>query len=413
MGVAGPAAEKTAAELIAIGDPPKAAELISVLPDGELQFRDAAGGTSSLRTATLVRWSTPVAPTAPDEILLVDGSRIRLAAAWGKESSFIVGAEAGTVRTHRLGEMNLPRTQVRAAFWKLPPDGVERQKRIDALLASQAKSPDSDVVLLDNGDMLTGTLASAGESGNPLDDESGDAVATFIGPLGEVELPATRIRGIAFSPANSLPTGKTTEVKPTLWVGLQDGSLIAANSIAGSEQGITLHSDILGERRISIDELASLQADGAQVAYLSDLDSTGYRHEPYLDLRWAHTRDRNVLGDVPTVGERPYLKTIGMHSASRLTFDLDGEHDRFAASVAVDDAAEGRGSVVFRVFLNDGGQWREAYASGVVRGGEAPKEVAVEVKGAEQLALVVDYANRGDECDYANWLDARLETTAK
>jgi hypothetical protein len=35
--------------------------------------------------------------------------------------------------------------------------------------------------------------------------------------------------------------------------------------------------------------------------------------------------------------------------------------------------------------------------------------VAVEVVGAPELALVVDYADHGDECDYADWLDARLE----
>ena len=79
------------------------------------------------------------------------------------------------------------------------------------------------------------------------------------------------------------------------------------------------------------------------------------------------------------VGGRRYLKGIGMHSASRLTYRLDGKYRRFDAAVALDDSAGNGGSVTFGVYVLRDGSWKEAYTSGIVRGGEAPRPVSVDV----------------------------------
>ena len=102
-----------------------------------------------------------------------------------------------------------------------------------------------------------------------------------------------------------------------------------------------------------------------------------------------------------------------MHSTSRLAYTLQGEYATFEADVAVDDAAAGQGSVVFRVFVEgpdpDGKlQWAAAYESPVRRGGDPPLPVKVDVARAQRLALIVEFADRGDILDHADWLDARL-----
>jgi hypothetical protein len=102
------------------------------------------------------------------------------------------------------------------------------------------------------------------------------------------------------------------------------------------------------------------------------------------------------------------LKGIGMHSASRLTYRLERKYQRFEAAIAVDDSADGRGSVTFGVYVLRGGAWQDAYRSGIVRGGDVPLPISVDLDGAEGLTLTVDYADRGDEMDRADWLDARL-----
>jgi hypothetical protein len=102
------------------------------------------------------------------------------------------------------------------------------------------------------------------------------------------------------------------------------------------------------------------------------------------------------------------LKGIGMHSASRLTYRLEGNYRRFDAAAAIDDSTDGRGSVTFGVYVLRDEKWQEAYQSSIVRGGDAPVPVSVDVSGAAGLTLTVDYADRGDELDRVVWLDARL-----
>jgi len=52
--------------------------------------------------------------------------------------------------------------------------------------------------------------------------------------------------------------------------------------------------------------------------------------------------------------------------------------------------------------------WTTAYESGIIRGGDAPAPIAVDLHNATRLALLIDFADYGDVCDYANWLHARL-----
>ena len=78
--------------------------------------------------------------------------------------------------------------------------------------------------------------------------------------------------------------------------------------------------------------------------------------------------------------------------------------------MAVDQRAGRSGSVEFRVYLQDSnGQWSRAYESDVVRGGDPLVPMRVNVRGAHGVALIVDFADRADEWDHANWLNARLE----
>jgi endo-alpha-N-acetylgalactosaminidase len=77
---------------------------------------------------------------------------------------------------------------------------------------------------------------------------------------------------------------------------------------------------------------------------------------------------------------------------------------RFESLVGIDDSTLGGGSVRFRVLI-DG---KEKFASPIIRGGDTPLPVSVDVTGAKELELLVDYADRADVLDHADWLNARL-----
>ena len=125
-------------------------------------------------------------------------------------------------------------------------------------------------------------------------------------------------------------------------------------------------------------------------------------------MPWPYKRDRNVLGEPLMADDARYLKGIGMHSAARLTYKLERQYKRFDAEVAIDDSAGKRGSVVFGVYVLRDAKWQPAFTSDVVRGGEARSRSQLMSRAQDAMTLVVDFADRGDELDHADWLDARL-----
>src|SRR5204863_4962681 len=136
--------------------------------------------------------------------------------------------------------------------------------------------------------------------------------------------------------------------------------------------------------------------------YLSDLEPESYRMIPYLTLEWPYRADRNVVGTQLRAGGRLYAKGVGMHSTARLTYRLDKPYRRFDAELAIDDETRGRGSVHFRVFVDN----QERYASPPVRGGMTPVPIRVDITDGKQLSLIVDFGERADELDHADCLDA-------
>lgn len=99
-----------------------------------------------------------------------------------------------------------------------------------------------------------------------------------------------------------------------------------------------------------------------------------------------------------------YPHGIGTHAESEFLIDLTGSAVRFLAMVGVDDEKAGQGSVVFQVWVDN----KKAFDSGILRGGDAPKQVSVDLTGARRLRLHVGDAGDGISSDHADWAGAML-----
>jgi hypothetical protein len=250
-------------------------------------------------------------------------------------------------------------------------------------------------VLLTNQDRISGKLAELGRGSLTIETASGKA-----------KFPLSRVEAIELGSGRQ---ASAVSHQARFAVGLRDGSLIYVDEIAANDKELVVRAASGWEAKGGVvGDVVLLQSLGGPFVYLSDLQPVNYRHVPYLTIKWPYERDRNVADGPLIVGGKRYLKGLGMHSASRLTYKLDGEYKRFNAAVAIDDSADGRGSVTFGVYTMGNGQLQEAFKSDIVRGGEAPQQVSVDISGAEALTLTIDYADRGDEMDRADWLDAVL-----
>ncbi len=88
---------------------------------------------------------------------------------------------------------------------------------------------------------------------------------------------------------------------------------------------------------------------------------------------------------------------------------MGGAATRFVAAVGVDDMAGpvGIGSVVFQVWV-DG---KMKASSGLMRCGDGPKALSVDLREAKRMKLVVTDGGDGPVCDLADWGGAAVFAT--
>ena len=123
----------------------------------------------------------------------------------------------------------------------------------------------------------------------------------------------------------------------------------------------------------------------------------------YGVARIAKSVDNNPL----RLGGRNYAHGIGTHAESDLVVDLKGKATRFVSMVGVDEEIGSRGSVVFSVWA-DG---RKVEGSTIMRVGDEPELLDVDLTGVKTLRLQVSDAGDSVNSDHADWAGARLELT--
>jgi hypothetical protein len=114
---------------------------------------------------------------------------------------------------------------------------------------------------------------------------------------------------------------------------------------------------------------------------------------------------RSAVGTPLRIGKELCEDGLGAHATSFIEYPLDGQFRAFEVTVGIDGHTEGRGSVLFRVFV-DG---KEKASSGTMSGFSTSKTLRVEdLAGARRLILSVTDAGDGNRNDLANWIDGRL-----
>jgi hypothetical protein len=309
-------------------------------------------------------------------------------------------------------------------LYQPPADAAERDRLWKRLTSSSG--PD-DTLFLVGGETVAGTLVSAPRLGRYAPEETKPGSETFQitrrGGTQAISIPAGKVIAVQFGMASDGTAGRASS-GTRVWMGLTGGSLVQASSVSARGDVITIGLVAGGELRTTLagrddpdkrfwDAVTYLEPVGSRVAWLSDRESLGYKHIPFVSVERPLGIDQSVLRTRLRAGGAVFRKGIGMPSASRVAYEVAG-YRRFEAEIAIDDVAGKRGSVVFKVVLQGvvtqagAGAWQTAYESPIVRGGDVPMPISVDLKGAGRMALLVEFAERGDECDYADWLAAQL-----
>ena len=174
----------------------------------------------------------------------------------------------------------------------------------------------------------------------------------------------------------------------------------------------------------------------AQTCRLSDLD---------LASAWQQygtpVKNKAVTGEALQVAGISYSDGLGVHAESRIKIKLGKKSTVFSCKIGINDQTiDYKDKVVVTIPLTDGtmmfyrtdgtgkqfagigkgdgtllpgsavfritGDGKELFNSGLVRSGEAAREVSVPVSGTDVLELLVETGEEGSSGAHANWLDA-------
>jgi alpha-galactosidase len=146
--------------------------------------------------------------------------------------------------------------------------------------------------------------------------------------------------------------------------------------------------------------LAVAVSSHAAETWVSDLDVSG------IEQGWgdAHA-NKSVDGRLLHIGGKAFEHGIGTHADSSMVIELLGQGARLSGWVGVDDETAKQGSVRFSVEA-DG---KEVWSSGVMRGGDAAKEVTLNLTGVKTLELLASDAGDGMNFDHADWGDLKID----
>ncbi len=360
------------------------------IADGKLTINSDESSEQTLAPEQWMRWNHPADPALRPTVHFGGSSQLLAKQDWTGKVPIEISSDEVIINHHALGKVSLNRRDVRCVLVATArePDTAQR------LLAEADRLADGDRVWLTNGDLLQGRIVSF--DGTRLDLELAGELTPIL---------AKRIAGIAF-----VDRTDSTQTKDTRFLaGFDDGSIVEVANVRLEDGQLTLTRDDTTQWTTFDDsQFVFLQSLAPSIVYLSDMEPVNFKHTPYFSGAWPLAQDRGLDGNALSTGGCRYAKGIAMHSASRVVYQVPDGATKFLATIGLDDSAGDQGSVVFRLYRLTASGLEPAYESPVVRGGTPPQPVSVDLAGATAVVLVVDYADRGDELDRANWLDARF-----
>ena len=135
--------------------------------------------------------------------------------------------------------------------------------------------------------------------------------------------------------------------------------------------------------------------------FLSDIEPE-FSKQGYRCL----TMDKSVDVTPIKIGRQEFKKGLGSHSYGEIIYHISAKYSRFTASVGIDDAVFGntQSSAQFEVW----GDGVLLYKSAIKKANDKAEFVSVDIKGINELKLVVSDGGDLPEYDHADWADAVL-----
>ena len=190
---------------------------------------------------------------------------------------------------------------------------------------------------------------------------------------------------------------------------LASGEKMSGQLIAIKDDSLTIHTRYGDDVQLPRGEVTSITCRGGQATYLSDLEPTSVEEVSYFERPLGYHRDQNLSGGPLAVRGTTYRKGLAVHSRCVLTYALDGRYELFRARLGFEDGVPVAGSIACRVLADD----RELFNNSTFRADAEPVSLKLDLTGAKQLVLEVDFGEMQNVGDRIVWGAARVVRPAE
>jgi hypothetical protein len=328
---------------------------------------------------------SPAAGQSGLELLVRDGGRLSCREVVLEDRVLVADtAVAGTLR--------FPLSSATALrFRPVDPAVAEAWKEL------AASSPDRDLLVVRNGDVLDrldGTISS-------LDPQT----LTFL--VGDQRVPIDRSKPKLFGVVFGRSPGSPDEARVELRFRSGDRLPVSQVALQGDSLNVTT-GDV--EATVSLPDVEAIDFGRGKVRYLSDMEPRELEHTPYigtapLDSVFDVLVDRSAAGpEAPIrIDQQVFNRGVVIHSRTKATWRLGGKFQRFVAVAGIEQLVRPRGDLEL-VISADGKELHRSH----VKGSDAPVPLDLDVAGARELTIFVDFAGDWDISDHLALGDARL-----
>ena len=382
-----------AATIESLGHSPRLASEIA-FQDERIEFRSPDGKTRQslpLEELISIAWPTS-ADSLPDNQTANDispASAILEFANGDRLRATVQGMNEEALRAEAFDQsLSIPLEQLRGIVWQEETNDDQWWPILHRTEGSD------DVVLLSNGDRSNGQFTGMSE-----------IEVTLLADGRSLDIARERIAAISFSPElTSVPQ------RPEVWQILQGpAGWLTVHDFQQDEQGELSAKTLFGET-IAINPALwpRIRFFGPRIVSLLELEPSTRRHTPGLSQRWEIHSGRSVLNTPLELDGKIYPLGLGIHSETKIAYDLAGEFDTFSVTVGLAPAAGFRGDVAITLRVDDHilahrENWRLA---------DGPLELRdLSVSGGQSLQLEVGFGGNGDIRDLVNWCDPILVRT--
>lgn len=345
-----------------------------------IQTESGTRTVPAVETIRVALEKTQLKPSRGGLVILANEDRIHAEILRSEEESIFVRLNA----CPEVGQWKIPLETIQAVFFQWPAFQQSQVKLLQKIAQLKKKS---DLFYLKNGDYLEGEF---------LGFDAG--TFRFDSNAGETTVPRSGIAFFCFNP-ELINFPQPAELRYR--IELIDGTRLTVSSLQWDKKVFSAKTLFGAALECNLDRLSSITPLGGRGVSLSQLEPTAYQFTPYFNQQWGWRRNQNVLAGPLRVGGQEYVTGLGVHSASELRYQLDGKYAAFQTEVGIDDSTRGKGAAEVSILVDH----RVVYQQSI-RGAElqpASLVPRIDLSGARELVLKVDFGKNADIQDHVNW----------